>query len=372
MKQIIRFVVSACISMTIGVFSARAATYGPSTMYAPPPSVPKPGSLYPRAVQLHHAGSQNGIMLATFEEYSKGTPSFPIYRSTNGGATWSVFSHMTDTENGWDMRFQPFLYELPEALGSMPAGTILCFGNSIPADSSQTRLEMYKSLDHGARWFFVSHIATGGVANPNGTQDPVWEPFALLANKKLIVYYSDERDPKHNQKIVHQTSADGIQWGKVVDDVAIGAADRPGMPVVAKMGNGNYIMSWECVCGGSVYTSVKTASDPESWNAPDAGSKIAGSGGTPYIVWTPSGGPNGTLVQSSNASGDILVNRAYGAPGSVWTQIRATVGKGYSRSFVILSDSNTLFEISPVLGGNGYNNIVYGAQLIPGTSAPSR
>lgn len=341
-----------------------AAEHGSSVMYAPSSTRLKPGSLYPRALELQHAGSQNGYMLATFEMSSKGMPSFPIYRSTNGGVSWKLLSHVFDTRNGWGMRFQPFLYELPEPFASMPAGTILCLGNSIPDDLSKTRLDMYKSLNHGATWSFVSHIAQGGAANPDGTQDPVWEPFALLTNGKLIVYYSDERDPAHNQKIVHQASVDGLTWESVVDDVAIGLKQRPGMPVVAKMGNGKYIMSLECVCDGTSYTAIKTSNDPEHWNANETGTIVSHTGGTPYVVWMPSGGRNGAIILSSYGHDELLANRSFGAPGSLWIPIGATVGNGYSRSLLVRSDNKTLFEISPVSQPSGYNNIVCGTQTI--------
>ena len=357
-----------CRAVLIGAFLASttlfAATHAPSTLYAPRVETPKPGSLYPRALQLRHAGKLNGLMLATFEEYVKGTPSFPIYRSTDGGVSWSPYSRVADTQNGWGMRFQPFLYELPQALGSMPAGTVLCLGNSIPNDLSQTRLELYQSRDHGATWTFVSHIAQGGAANPDGKHDPVWEPFALLANQKLIVFYSDERDPNHNQKIVHQTSKDGTNWSNIIDDVALAPEQRPGMPIVSKMGNGKYIMSWECVCDGTTYAAIKTTSNPEHWNASDTGTRISNTGGTPFIVWLPSGGLNGTLILSSAGSDSLAVNQSYGRPGSPWKRIASAVATGYSRSFIVLSDDETLFEVSPVGQPSGYNNIVYGTLTI--------
>lgn len=40
----------------------------------------------------------------------------PIYKSVDGGATWSNFSAVKDMQNGWGMRFQPFLYTLPTDL----------------------------------------------------------------------------------------------------------------------------------------------------------------------------------------------------------------------------------------------------------------
>ena len=68
-------------------------------------------------------------------------------------------------------------------------------------------------------WSFVSSIATGGEAISTNGHTPIWEPFLLVANNKLIVYYSDQRDPNYGQKIVHQTSTDGVNWGSVVNDV---------------------------------------------------------------------------------------------------------------------------------------------------------
>lgn len=362
--QLLSLLVSGIFFFSYGM-NVYASTYGPSKMYAASDPSPKPGTLYPRAIQLQYAGPENGQMLATFEQYTHGIPAFHIYRSTNGGATWSHFSEVTDTQTGWGMRYQPFLYELPQSLGSMPAGTILCFGNSIPHNLSKTQLDMYKSTDHGATWTFVSHIASGGAAIPDGRHSPVWEPFALFANGKLIVFYSDERDkPRHNQMLVHQSSTDGVNWGKVVQDVAIGSSERPGMPVVARMGNGNYVMSWECICNGTQYTSYKMTQDPETWNASNAGTKIPGSGGTPYIVWTPSGGANGMLIAVSNSSNNLFINKSYGVSGSSWTQVPAALGKGYSRCIVVLQDKNTLFEMSPIARSNGYNDIEYASQAI--------
>ena len=52
--------------------------------------------------------------------------------SLDSGATWKHVSTVSDRVNGWGMRYQPFLYELPQSLGDLPEGTILCAGNAIP------------------------------------------------------------------------------------------------------------------------------------------------------------------------------------------------------------------------------------------------
>ncbi len=50
------------------------------------------------------------------------------------GKTWSLYSSVKDTVNGWGLRYQPYLYELPVDVGEMRAGTILAAGNSIPVN----------------------------------------------------------------------------------------------------------------------------------------------------------------------------------------------------------------------------------------------
>jgi len=69
--------------------------------------------------------------------------------------------------------------------------------------------------------------------------------------QQLICYYSDSRDPNHSQKISHQASADGVNWAAAVDDVALSPSSlRPGMPVVSKLPNGSYFMTYEVVNEG--------------------------------------------------------------------------------------------------------------------------
>ncbi|KRF42904.1 RICIN domain-containing protein [Paenibacillus sp. Soil787] len=342
------------------------AVFGPSTMYTPPSGSPSPGALYGRSLRLEHSGSANGTMLATFEQYVNGTPSFPIFRSTDAGKTWTQISSVTDKVNGWGMRWEPFLYELPQAIGNMPAGTILCAGMSIPSDLSVTKLDLYKSTDHGITWSFVSSIATGGEAISTNGHTPIWEPFLLVANNKLIAYYSDQRDPNYGQKIVHQTSTDGVNWGSVVNDVIQPPyANRPGMPVVARMGNGNYIMTYEY--GGAPEANFavyyKITSDPENFGAA-TGTVLRATDGTvptssPYVVWLPTGGPNGTLAVSAYSDGSLFLNTQNGASGT-WTKFNSNASSGYSRGLLPMSDGHTLFVISGgPLGGNA-NSVTYG------------
>lgn len=146
------------------------------------------------------------------------------------------------------MRYQPFLYQLPGQLGDLEAGTILLSGSSIPTDLSSTHIELYASKDEALTWQFVSHVADGGVALPNNGETPIWEPFLFYKDGALTVFYSDQRDPAHGQKLVHQTTTNGLTWGPVVNDVRYSNYTlRPGMPVIAEMQDGRYIMTYELV-----------------------------------------------------------------------------------------------------------------------------
>ena len=146
------------------------------TIFSPPSDYNIPRTLYARNEQL-----PNGDLLATWENYSPEPPLvyFPIYRSKDFGKTWSEISQVHDTVNGYGLRYQPFIYYLPETIGSFTAGTLLLAGNSIPTDLSSTHLDLYASHDDGLTWEFVSHIAAGGAALPDNGLTPVWEPFLL-------------------------------------------------------------------------------------------------------------------------------------------------------------------------------------------------
>ena len=336
------------------------------TMYTPPSDAPSPGSLYPRALRMQHNGSANGTMLATFEQYSSGTPVFPIYRSTDNGNGWTKISEVADTQNGWGMRWQPELFELPTAVGEFPAGTILAAGASVPADRSAIKIDVYASTDRGQTWTFVSNIATGGAAFDTNGNTPVWEPFFLYANGKLIVYYSDQRDPAHGQKLVHQVTTDVRNWGPVVDDVAMPTySQRPGMASVAKLPNGNYVMTYEYggSPAGNFAVHYKISSDPEAFDSVTGIPLRTTDGmvpvGTPYITWLPTGGPNGTLAVTANSSGDVFLNTENGAA-NTWTRINPNVAPGYSRGMLPLADGHSLMVLSGGrTGSNVHNPVTY-------------
>ena len=365
------------------------------TVYAAQRNAPTVGSMYPRVIRItHHAGSI-GNLLATFEHYMNREPSFPIYRSMDNGETWHLISEVEDTHSKWGMKYQPHLFELPQQAGEFPEGTIFCSGNSIPKDMSSTELLVFVSRDGGKSWGYVSSIIKGGRAiYPNKGETPVWEPFlGLDKSGRLVAYFSDERyeDQKLDQIIAHKVSEDGGRtWGKEVFDVAVAdGKTRPGMAVVTHLPNGRYMMVFEIVGIAGVPIFYKLSDDAVHWGDPaDLGKRILNKEGhflrsTPYVIWTPYGGENGTILVSAmgiDLNGETtkesgyMLNRNLGE--GDWTHIDAPVayetGKGhppggYSQSMVTLdSTGQEILTLVPVPNGNKSNmDIKYARFLLP-------
>ncbi|KAF4898933.1 hypothetical protein CGCVW01_v013578 [Colletotrichum viniferum] len=308
-----------------------------------------PRVLYARTIQL-----SSGDLIATWENYSPEPPIvyFPIWRSSDGGNSWSEIGRVQDTVNGWGLRYQPFLYELPEAFAGYPAGTILLAGNSIPTDLSLTKIDVYVSTDGGANWEFLSSVASGGEALPNNGLTPVWEPHFLLHDGELIIYYADQRDPKYGQKLSHQVTSDLKSWSDPVDDVNDPNAyeARPGMPVITKLPNDDFIFAYE-VCGtDGCRVHYRLTKDPLNILAAPGISMVSSAGtrpvSSPYVVWTPLGGDNGTIILSAGSQSNIFVNQKLG-DASAWVEYAVPQPNAYSRALEILGDGSQL----AIIGG---------------------
>ncbi|MFC5823569.1 RICIN domain-containing protein [Nonomuraea insulae] len=305
-----------------------AGAFGPSVLFSPSGSCNRPYC----TTYVKSAQTNSGRILATFENNNQPAngQTFPIFSSTDDGRSWTKIASVADgSPRHWNsMWTNPNFLVLPQQIGTMPAGTILLAGIVSPPDRSATAIHLYRSNDDGFHWTYVSEVAVGGGQWGSADPTPIWEPFMLVANNKLIVYYSDERDKAgHDQKLVHQTSANGLTWGSVAEDVALpDRALRPGMPVVTRMASGQYIMVFEMVGLSGTPNHYKISSNPESWNAADDGSPMGDGGGSPWIITL----PNGRLVYNSyGTGGDARINTTNGT--GAWTTVKTTMPRGYSR-----------------------------------------
>ena len=143
---------SAAFAQVSNTSSSSSGVFGPVTVFNPPSNYTDPKTLYARTLLLNQNCETDNVILATWENYGPNNdtnPYFPIYQSLDGGKTWTERSRVYDQVNGWGMRYQPFLYELPQAIGNWSAGTILLAGNSIPQDLSETQIDIYASTDKG-------------------------------------------------------------------------------------------------------------------------------------------------------------------------------------------------------------------------------
>ncbi|KAI8623484.1 glycoside hydrolase family 93 protein [Xylariaceae sp. FL1651] len=327
------------------------STFSNVKIFGPGSGFTAPGVLYGRTAII------NETLYATAENYNSGLPVSPIYKSQDAGKTWTHVTDVHDTVNGFGLTWEPDLYVLPTAIGSYPAGTLLLAVDSVPKSRSIYKIDIYASLDQGVTWKFVSNVAQGGA---------IYEPFMLAYQGQLIVYFSDNRDSRYSQKLTHVTSKDLVNWSATSDDVAVAQSDRPGMATVAGLPNGQWIMTYEngISSGGGYNFPVyyKIASSPLSFNSVQGKALVANNGvaanaGSPYVVWSSTGGSSGTVVVSFAGSGNLFTSKSNGASGS-WTQFNTNVPAAYSRSLQVLPDPTKLLIVGAGFNGNTMNSAV--------------
>ncbi|KAI2484747.1 Glycoside hydrolase family 93 protein [Pyrenophora tritici-repentis] len=316
---------------------------------------------YPRYVEL-----QDGSILATTSLRGPSPGYLPIFKSKDGGASWKHISNIQDTANGWGLYVQPALTELTEPMGGYDAGTILGSGNSWGPNA--TRIDLYASRDGARTWEFVSHIAEGGKANTTNGATPIWEPYLLQYKGQLVAYYSDQRDPLHGQKLAHQTSTDLKNWGPVVNDVAYDEyLARPGMTVVDYIPPlKKWILVHELPVGnsssyGSNYPVYYVMADSPLEFGKEKGRPIvignsSVPNASPYVVWSPVGGPNGTIVVSDADRRQVYTN-THGGALDKWEAHITPAGAVYSRAIQIFK---TRPDHLMIYGGETYDDVASG------------
>ncbi|WP_432937077.1 ricin-type beta-trefoil lectin domain protein [Kribbella sp. CA-253562] len=341
---------------------ATPATAAPpgNVLYSPNLSTfPTADASYPRAIRLDHDGNAGRTVLATFARRNEAGPSnFPIYRSTDGGASFAAtpLSTITSHTPGWDLG-APVIYEVPRTANGLNAGDLLAAGTAWDEGNfTAQKIEVFKSTDRGASWQYLSNC-TQTSGQPNTIGQGIWEPWFLLApNNTLACFISDERpagSPTNNQIIGHYTSTNGgTSWSaSITPDVAFPADNlaRPGMSIITTLPNGQFLMTYE-LCRDATNADhacevyIKTSPDGLNWaptNNPGTLVQTTDSRHllhTPYVAWVPGGGPNGTLLMSGQRvvtgptgnkavmaeSGSVLLANTSLGSGS-WTELEAPV-----------------------------------------------
>lgn len=337
------FVVTALTASISPRAPAPWTNFNDNAVFRPKQEATSWRTLYGRTIQLPDLS-----LLLSWEDYDPDVTFtyFPIYKSTDGGASYQPFSRVEDQVNGWGNWYQPFLYSLPQDFGGYPKGTILLAGVSTPRNLSQAYIDLYASTNLGKDWEFVSHIVYGPGPETTTTGDKaVWEPFLMMHEGQLICYYSTQADPKYNQKLSHKTTNNLRDWSTEVDDVIKDDFEqRPGMATVAYSPvSKKYVMTFE-VCGldGGCPVHHKVSQDPHQFGDASDYPLVPGNSGlnpegSPYVIWTPEPGNEsaGIFIANGNSREEIFVNTdALDQNG--WKPIDVGQWSAYSRELRII------------------------------------
>lgn len=335
-------------------------------------------ALYPRLVRLSHNTdtAKNGTVIASVTTFPGGGGSGQedIYASADNGASFSRIGMIKDAAFAKGLCCGT-LYELPQQIGALKAGTLLWAG-SVGGDTptEPMRIMIFDSTNLGQTWSYLSDCQAASVPRSAGG---LWEPqFSVAADGKLICYFSDETVAGHSQLIAQVSSSDGITWSAKKFTIASTIkADRPGMAVVTKLPNGHYFMTFE-LCGPAACTVfAKTSTNGSDWGDPgNVGARVQTADKqfffhAPTNVWVPDAkSANGKLIVVGqvfmNANGvdpgngrTLLVNSNADGTGN-WTTLAAPVAitsppgpggnpcQNYSSALLPSTDGSTLLEMA--------------------------
>jgi hypothetical protein len=232
---------SATLVVPVGAAQAYNPTGGIMYQLGDEPCLKGRGNcaIYPKSAQL-----PSGRLIASFEKATvvpatagADGETLPIYKSDDYGTTWQPLSHVkAPAYLSHDSKYakytsnwtNPYLYTLPQNVGTLKAGTLLLASvvsgedyfyqehkaadpNWTPSNDGDRRemaIALFSSTDEGMTWKVVNIIATGGwqggsagaigrnIADANTYKqvDPLWEPYLMVRDGILVCYYSDEND----------------------------------------------------------------------------------------------------------------------------------------------------------------------------------
>ncbi|CAM5292854.1 RICIN domain-containing protein [Streptomyces canus] len=405
-------------------------------------------AVYPKSAQL-----PGGRLVASFEKStvvpasgSADGQTLPVYKSDDHGTSWQPLSEVkapaylsndpkyAKYTSNWT---NPYLYVLPQSVGGLKAGTLLLasvvsgddayykehkaadagWTPNNDGDRSDMAIALYSSTDQGSSWKVVNVVSTGGwqggsagavgqniaAANKYQQVDPLWEPYLMVYQGKLVCYYSDENDytgfdpvtgvprkdpandtatDSHGQILVHRTwDGKNAAWSDPVVDVSGSVQDmgggkteigggRPGMTNIVRTTDGKWMLTFE-YWGGGANTRYAIADDPLKFfrgtqtgmsvgSLPVvAGSHPLAGGGSPVLIRL----PDGRLVYNASNSGDVWVNES-GRSDGVWTEYQTTSPAGYSRNLQYVDGTGRI----AILNNQGTSTIAY-AEVDLGDSA---
>lgn len=100
----------------------------------------------------------------------------------------------------------------------------------------------------------------------------------------------------------------------------------------------------------------RISSSPETFDSAEGRRLVVSNGAqpysSPYVTWTPYGGPNGTIIVSCGTLSSVFINQALGE--GEWTEVPTPEGVSYTRSLRIFEQDPRFLLINGagVLGGS--------------------
>jgi hypothetical protein len=354
---------------------------GVQTSSAALPGTPLEGSKgYPRVIQLmDRLDAPKGRLLASSRDR--------LYTSDDDGATWRFAMTMPEVP-GMEFRCCETLFQLPRPVGTLWAGTILYAASYLRG--STPAIGYFISRDAGRTWDFQGTPVVRGDVNHG-----LWEPeFEIADDGALVMFWSDETDPAHSQKLVQMRTFDGRHWQDEKNTVAGNVqADRPGMAVVSRLPNGHFFMTYEMV-GPTFHGAVHARISSDGWNFGDPkhlGFRPTDHAGeyfknTPVNAWARlPGSPNGAILlvgrwvfqndgSQSLLSGKVLFINTNPDGSGPWTKLTAPVEvskitkkvcENYSSALLPATNGRTVLELAGADGPDGHCMVFAGRGKLP-------
>lgn len=147
------------------------------------------------------------------------------------------------------------------------------------------------------------------------------------------------------------------------------------MATVAQIGNGKWIISHELgfapqgpIAPYAVHYRIADSplefdqSPPILLQARNTGT-ISSAG--PYTVWTPSGGPDGTIVVSDSTYSQVFINTKNGDADS-WDEVETGEGVSYTRGLRVMPDESVILFLNGGYYGLANTTVTAGEWVVPG------
>jgi hypothetical protein len=376
MRYLLVVLVACSSPHTLGDGHARLADGGGTGAPLSTPPTLLAGGLYPRLIL-----ASNGLIYASLVmTQPNGVFGGSIFESTDDGMSFTRVGGIDDpilnTGNCCAT-----LYQLPRALGALPAGTLLwatSVGQKMP--TNHMSIVMWASSDFGRTWTRQSTIvAAAQPLSCGGLSCGLWEPeLVMLDDGTLVCHFSDETSAAHSQYLAERRTTDGINWS--ASNASVAPTDetaRPGMANVRRMPNGTYVMSYE-VCGTDACNAhVRTSSDGWNWGDPNnIGARPTTVDGryfqhAPTLAYDATEGANGRFYLvgqvvgggTPQENGSILLANTESATQS-WYELAAPVAvpkafdnycPNYSSPLLPLDQGAAVLEIATRYDGNTCN-----------------